>query len=47
MASLSLWLNEIPNIGLHSYLLYATTWAYSAGIRPDLFSYYLINPYRK
>jgi len=47
MASLSLWLNGIPNIGLHSYLLYATTWAYSAGIRPDLFSYYLTNLYRK
>lgn len=47
MASLSLWLNGIPNIGLHPYLLYATTWAYSAGIRPDLFSYYLTNPYRK
>lgn len=41
MSSLSLWLNGIPNIGLHPYLLYATTWAYSAGIRPDLFSYYL------
>jgi hypothetical protein len=47
MASLSLWLNGIPNIGLHPYLLYATTWAYSVGIRPDLFSYYLTNPYRK
>lgn len=47
MASLSLWLNGIPNIGLHPYLLYATTWAYSAGIRPDLFSYYLTNLYRK
>ena len=40
MASLSLWLNGIPNIGLQPYLLYATTWAYTAGIRPDLFSYY-------
>ena len=40
MASLSLWLNGIPNIGLHPYLLYASTWAYSSGIRPDLFSYY-------
>jgi RHS repeat-associated protein len=47
MASLSLWLNGIPNIGLHPYLLYATTWAYSTGIRPDLFSYYLTNPYKK
>ncbi len=47
MASLSLWLNGIPNIGLHPYLLYATTWAYSAGIRPDLFSYYLTNPYKR
>lgn len=47
MASLSLWLNGIPNIGLHPYLLYATTWAYSTGIRPDLFSYYLINKYKK
>lgn len=40
MSSLSLWLNGIPNIGIHPYLLHATTWAYSAGIRPDLFSYY-------
>ncbi len=47
MASLSLWLNGIPNIGLHPYLLYATTWAYSAGIRVDLFSYYLTNNYKK
>ena len=47
MASLSLWVNGIPNLGLHPYLLYATTWAYSTGIRPDLFSYYLTNPYRK
>ncbi|WP_264564394.1 RHS repeat-associated core domain-containing protein [Flavobacterium sp. N3904] len=43
MSSLSLWLNGIPNIGLHPYFLYATTWAYTAGIRPDLFSYYLQN----
>jgi len=43
MASISLWLNGIPNIGIHPYLLYATTWVYSAGIRPDLFSYYLNN----
>ena len=42
MASLSLWLNGIPNIGLQPYLLYATTWAYSQGFRPDLFSYYLL-----
>ena len=47
MASLSLWLNGIPNIGLQSYPLYATTWAYSVGIRPDLFSYYLTNLYKK
>jgi len=47
MASLSLWLNGIPNIGLHPYLLYGTAWAYSVGIRPDLFSYFLTNPYRK
>ncbi|MDR1679841.1 MAG: FG-GAP-like repeat-containing protein [Prevotellaceae bacterium] len=47
MASLSLWLNGIPNIGLHPYLLHATTWAYSVGIRPDLFSYYLTNTYKK
>ncbi|MCK4679304.1 MAG: hypothetical protein KAT48_14315 [Bacteroidales bacterium] len=43
MSSLSLWLNGIPNIGIHPYLLYATTWAYSSGIRADLFSYYLLN----
>ncbi|MBM0654727.1 sugar-binding protein [Capnocytophaga genosp. AHN8471] len=47
MASLSLWLNGIPNIGLHPYLLYATTLAYSSGIRPDLLSYYLTNPYKR
>ncbi|MBT3209777.1 MAG: hypothetical protein HN704_16085 [Bacteroidetes bacterium] len=41
MSSLSLWLNGIPNIGIHPYLLYGTTWAYSSGIRADLFSYYL------
>jgi len=40
MSSLSLWLNGIPNIGIHPYLLHATTWAYSVGIRPDLFTYY-------
>ena len=43
MSSLSLWLNGIPNLGIHSYLLYATTWAYTNGIRADLFSYYLVN----
>ena len=47
MASLSLWLNGIPNIGLHPYLLYATTWAYSSGIRSDILSYYLTNIYIK
>jgi hypothetical protein len=41
MASLSLWLNGIPNIGIHPYVLYGTIWAYSSGIRADLFSYYL------
>jgi len=40
MASLSLWLNGIPNIGLSPWILYGTTWAYTMGIRPDLFSYY-------
>lgn len=40
MASLSLWLNGIPNIGLSPWILYGTTWAYTAGIRPDLYSYY-------
>jgi len=40
MASLSLWLNGIPNIGIHPYLLYGSTWLYSSGLRPDLFSYY-------
>ncbi|MEO9964360.1 MAG: DUF6443 domain-containing protein [Reichenbachiella sp.] len=43
MASLSLWLNGIPNIGIHPYFLYASTWAYSNGIRADLFSYHLQN----
>jgi len=45
VASVSLWLNGIPNIGIHPYILHATTWAYSAGIRPDLYSYYLQNNY--
>ncbi|MBX7152053.1 hypothetical protein K1X84_10460 [bacterium] len=45
MASLSLWLNGIPNIGIHPYLLYATTKAYALGIRPDLFSYNLTKHY--
>ncbi|MFR2068957.1 MAG: RHS repeat domain-containing protein [Bacteroides nordii] len=47
MSSLSLWLNGIPNVGLHPYLLHATIWGYSAGIRPDLFSYYLTNKYKR
>ena len=47
MASLSLWLNGIPNIGLHPYLLYATTWAYSTGIRPEFFSFYFSKPDNK
>ncbi len=41
MASLSLWLNGIPNIGIHPYLLYSSTHAYSAGIRADLFSHFI------
>jgi len=40
MASLSLWLNGIPNIGLSPWVLYVTVSAYNAGVRPDLFSYY-------
>jgi RHS repeat-associated protein len=40
MASLSLWLNGIPNIGLSPWVLYGTVSAYNAGVRPDLFSYY-------
>ena len=40
MASLSLWLNGIPNIGLSPWILYGTVSAYNAGVKPDLFSYY-------
>jgi len=45
MASLSLWVNGILNIGIHPYILYATTKAYTMGVRPDLFSYNLTNHY--
>ncbi|MEO9964358.1 MAG: hypothetical protein ABJF11_01135 [Reichenbachiella sp.] len=41
MGSLSLWLNGIPNIGIHPFLLHSSMTAYNAGVRPDLFSYYL------
>ncbi len=41
MASLSLWLNGIPNIGIHPYLLHYSVLAYNSGFRPDLYSYYL------
>ncbi|MFN5665128.1 MAG: RHS repeat domain-containing protein, partial [Bacteroidota bacterium] len=41
MSSLSLWLNGIPNIGIHPALLHFSIQAYKSGLRPDLFSYYL------
>lgn len=47
MASLSLWLNGIPNIGIHPYILYGTTYMYSVGARPDMFSHHLTNKYNK
>ncbi|MBE7442059.1 MAG: VCBS repeat-containing protein [Flavobacteriales bacterium] len=43
MSSLSLWLNGIPNIGLHPALLHYSIQAYNSGFRPDLFSFYLQN----
>lgn len=43
MSSLSLWLNGIPNIGIHPYLLHYSVLAYNSGFRPDLFSHYLYN----
>ena len=42
VASMSLWLNGIPNIGIHPFLLHAST-TFSTAARSDLFSYYLIN----
>ena len=41
MSSLGLWLNGIPNIGIHPYLLHYSMAAYNSGVRPELFSYYL------
>lgn len=41
MASLGFWLNGIPNIGIHPYLLRASIQAYNMGIRPDLYPYLL------
>ncbi|MBR1549665.1 MAG: hypothetical protein IJ634_03420 [Bacteroidales bacterium] len=43
IASLAFWLNGIPNLFLHPYLLYASLWGYMNGIRVDLMSYYLTN----
>lgn len=40
MSSLSLWLNGIPNIGIHPFLLHYSVVGYNMGVRPDLFSYY-------
>jgi hypothetical protein len=46
-ASLALWLNGIPNIGIHPYFLYATTYFYTHGARIDLMSYYFNNQNNK
>ncbi|GAF04795.1 RHS repeat domain-containing protein [Saccharicrinis fermentans] len=43
MSSIGFWLNGIPNIGIHPYLLHYSTAAYYGGFRPDIFSYYLNN----
>lgn len=41
MSSLGLWLNGIPNIGIHPYVLHYSMVAYNSGARPGLISYYL------
>ena len=43
MNSIALWLNGIPNIGIHPYLLHGMLKAYSVGARLDLFSYQFFN----
>jgi hypothetical protein len=43
MQSIAYWLSGIPNIGLHPYILYATSYLYQNGFRPDLYSYWLTN----
>jgi hypothetical protein len=47
MQSIAYWLSGIPNIGLHPYLLYATSFLYQNGFRPDLYSYLLYQKYQK
>ena len=43
MSSIGLWLNGIPNIGIHPYLLHYSTAAFYGGFRPAIFSYHLNN----
>ena len=38
MSSLGLWLNGIPNIGIHPYLLHCCISAYNSGFSPYFFS---------
>jgi len=40
VSSLGLWLNGVPNIGLHPYLLYGSIKLYEFGFRPDIYSYH-------
>ena len=44
MQSIAYWLSGIPAIGIHPYLLYASTSLYQSGIfRPDLYSFFLLH----
>jgi hypothetical protein len=42
MSSVGLWLNGIPNIGIHPYFLHYSIVSYNSGFRPDILSYYLL-----
>jgi len=43
MQSIAYWLSGIPNMGIHPYLLYGTSYLYQNGFRPDLYSHFLLN----
>jgi RHS repeat-associated protein len=40
VSSLGLWLNGIPNFGIHPYLLHYSIVAYNNGFRPDIFGHF-------
>ena len=45
VSSIGLWLNGIPNIGIHPWLFHGYMQLYTMGMKPELFSYYLTNKY--